>query len=84
MGSGAIVPELDEQLTGASADDVLEFTADHPTEGEEPIDFTVTVVEVREKVLPELDDDFAAEATEFETLEELRDDLRARMAPFKR
>ncbi len=84
VGSGAIVPELDEQLTGASADDVLEFTADHPTEGEEPIDFTVTVVEVREKVLPELDDDFAAEATEFETLDELRDDLRARMAPFKR
>ena len=42
------------------------------------------MVEVREKVLPELDDDFAAEATEFETLDELRDDLRARMAPFKR
>jgi trigger factor len=84
VGSGTIVPELDEQLTGASADDVLEFTADHPTEGEEPIDFTVTVTEVREKVLPELDDDFAAEATEFETLDELRDDLRARMAPFKR
>lgn len=84
VGSGSIVPELDEQLTGASAGDVVEFTADHPTEGEAPIDFRVTVTEVREKVLPELDDDFAAEATEFETLDELRDDLRARIAPFKR
>lgn len=84
VGSGSIVPELDDHLTGASADDTLDFTADHPTEGEEPIDFTVTVTEVREKVLPEIDDDFAAEATEFETIDELRDDLRARMAPFKR
>lgn len=62
---------------------MLEFTADHPTEGEDPIDFKVTVTEVREKVLPELDDDFAAEATEFESLDELRDDIRERMAPFK-
>jgi len=84
VGSGTIVPELDEKLEGASADDVLEFTADHPVEGEDPVDFKVTVTEVREKVLPELDDDFAAEATEFETLDELREDLRARIAPFKR
>mgnify|MGYP002479371276 CR=1 FL=1 len=84
VGSGSIVPELDEQLIGASAGDEVEFTADHPTEGEAPIDFKVTVIEVREKVLPELDDDFAAEATEFETLDELRGDLRARIAPFKR
>lgn len=83
VGSGSIVPELDEKLVGASADDVLEFTADHPTEGEDPIDFKVTVHEVREKVLPDLDDDFAAESTEFETLEELRQDLRARLEPFK-
>ncbi len=83
VGSGAIVPELDAELTGASADDVLEFTADHPNEGEDPIDFKVTVTEVREKVLPDLDDDFAAEATEFESLDELRADIRERMAPFK-
>lgn len=84
VGSGTIVPELDERLVGASADEVLEFTADHPTEGEEPIDFKVTVSEVREKSLPDLDDEFAAEASEFETLDELRSDLRARLTPFKR
>src|SRR5690606_21562910 len=83
VGSGSIVPELDEQLEGASVEDVLQFTADHPSDDEDPIDFEVTVHAVREKVLPELDDDFAAEATEFETLDELRADIRARMAPFK-
>src|SRR5919201_1064268 len=40
----------------------------------------VTVEEVREKQLPELDDDFAAEASEFETLEELREEIRGRVA----
>ena len=42
--------------------------------------FDVTVNEVREKKLPELDDDFAAEASEFETLDELRDEIRTRAA----
>ncbi len=36
--------------------------------------------EVREKILPELDDDFASEASEFDTIEELRDDIRSRLA----
>lgn len=84
VGSGSIVPELDEQLTGASAGAELEFTADHPVEDEDPVDFKVSVTEVREKTLPDLDDDFAAEVSEFETLDELRDDLRARFAPIKR
>ena len=39
----------------------------------------MTVGEVREKVLPELDDDFALDAAGFDTLEELRDDVRARL-----
>ena len=42
--------------------------------------FAVKVKEVREKQLPELDDDFAAEASEFETLAELRDEIRRRLA----
>jgi trigger factor len=40
----------------------------------------VKVKEVREKILPDLDDDFASEASEFETLEELREDIRKRVA----
>jgi len=82
VDSATIVPELDEQLTGANPGDVLEFTAEHPTDGD-PIDFSVTVKEVRENVMPEPDDAFAADVSEFETYEELREDLRTKMAPVK-
>ena len=84
VGSGTIVPEMDENLAGTKAGDVIEFTADHPDPDEDPIDFTVTVKEVKERVLPEADDAWAAEASEFETLEELRADLAERMSGVKR
>jgi trigger factor len=51
---------------------------------EEPADFTVTVKSVRIRELPELDDDFAQLASEFDTLDELRDDLRDRLGRVKR
>jgi trigger factor len=84
VGSGTIVPEFDEQLAGAKAGDVLTFTAEHPMPDEDPVDFTVTVKEIKEKVLPEADDAFAAEASEFETIEELRDDLVKRFGMVKK
>lgn len=84
VGSGTIVPELDEELTGAEVGDVLTFTADHPDPDEEPVDFEVTVKEIKERVLPELDDAFAGEASEFDTLEELRADLAKRSTMVKR
>lgn len=85
VGSGAVVPELDEHLTGASKGDDLVFQAAHPDpEVEDPIDFSVVVKDVKEQVLPEATDEWAAEASEFETLEELRNDLRERVANIKR
>ncbi len=75
VGSGAVVPEIDENLTGASAGDELEFTAAHPDEEEdEPLYFTISVKEVQEEVLPEPTDEWVAENSEFETLAELRAD----------
>ena len=85
VGSGGIVPELDEALTGASAGDELEFDAEHPDEDEEEgLHFAVTVKEVRERVLPEPTDEWAAEASEFDTLAELREDLATRMTAVRR
>jgi trigger factor len=84
IGSGTIVPELDEQLAASKVDDTLTFTADHPDPDEDPVDFTVTVKAVKEKVLPEADDAFAAEASEFETIAELREDLAKRMGMVKK
>ncbi len=85
LGSVGIVPELDEALTGASAGDELEFDADHPDDDEEEgLHFVVTVKEIKERVLPEADDEWAAEASEFETLAELREDLAKRMTAVRR
>jgi trigger factor len=84
VGSATVVPELDEQLAGAKVGDVLEFTADHPEPDEAPVTFRILVKDVKEKVLPEADDEFAVQASEFETIAELRADLAKRMGMVKK
>jgi len=80
VGSGAITPEVDEQLLGAKVGDVLSFDATHPDPDEErQLHFEITVREVKQKVLPELTDEWAAGASEFDTVEALRADLADRM-----
>ena len=85
VGRETLVPEFDRALTGASAGDEVtvevEFPADHDEErlAGKRADFAVRVKEVREKDLPDLDDDFAAEASEFETLDELREEIASRI-----
>jgi trigger factor len=79
VGSGGVVAELDQELIGSEPGDVLEFSADHPVEGQEPIEFRVKVKQVRELVLPELTDDWAKEASDFETVDALRADITRRM-----
>jgi trigger factor len=85
VGSAMIVPELDEALVGATPGDALTFDAEHPDDDEdEPLHFEVAVKEVRERVLPEATDEWAAEASEFETLAELRGDLAERMTTVRK
>jgi trigger factor len=85
LGAGRVLPELEQGLGGASAGDErkVEVTFPDDYQGEEvagkTAEFTVKVGEVREKELPELDDDFAAEASEFETLDELRGEISNRI-----
>jgi trigger factor len=80
VGSGAITPEVDEQLVGAKVGDILEFGATHPDpEEERDLQFRVLVKAVKEKVLPELTDEWAAEASEFDTVDALRASLVDRM-----
>jgi trigger factor len=85
LGSGRFIEGFEEQLTGAGAGEQREvkvaFPEDYGAEhlaGQEAV-FAVDVKEVREKVLPELDDDFASEASEFDTLDELRADIGKRV-----
>jgi trigger factor len=85
VGRGAIVAELDESLRGASVGDILEFDAEHPDPDEErSLHFRILVKEVQAKVLPDADDEFADSASEFDTIEELRQDLRRRSVNVKR
>ncbi|CAB4334853.1 MAG: trigger factor [Actinobacteria bacterium] len=85
VGSAGIVPELDEQLVGVSAGDTRSFDAAHPNgEEEDPLHFEVTVTEVKAKVLPELNDEFAAQASEFETMAAWRDDIVTRMTEVRK
>jgi trigger factor len=85
LGSGQLIEGFEEQLTGAGAGDErkveVTFPADYQAEhlaGKDAV-FDIKVKEVREKILPELDDDFAADASEFDTLEELRADVREKV-----
>lgn len=84
VGSGSVVPELDDQLRGLKAGETVEFEAAHPDPEQGRIDFSVTLKEVKEKVLPDLDDEWVADATEFETVDELRDDVIERLTRMKR
>ena len=79
VGSGAILPEVDEYLTGSSKGDHLEFEAKPPTEEEDVFLISIKVGQVQLRILPEVDNDFASQVSEFETADELLIDLRHRM-----
>jgi trigger factor len=83
VGSGLIVPELDEALHGKVPGDVVEFTAELGERfGEQAgteVAFRVLVKETKRKLLPELTDEWAAEVSEFDTVEALRADAARRL-----
>jgi trigger factor len=86
VGSGDLVDGLDDAIVGKSAGDTFEFSAElqQGEDAGEEADITVTVNSVKEKELPELDDEFAQLASEFDTIDELRDDLRDRLGSVKK
>ena len=80
IGSGSFIDNFEEQLVGAKAGDKVEVNVTFPESyGKEelngkPAKFEVEVKEVKAKELPVLDDEFAKEVSEFETLEALKED----------
>ena len=86
LGSGRLIPGFEEQLKGASAGEErtveLTFPDDYPAEqlAGQDASFAVQVKEVKEKRLPELDDDFAVEAGGYDSLDELRTEIESRIA----
>jgi trigger factor len=88
VGSGGIVPELDTELEDKRKGEILKFNATPPEQfgnraGQE-VTFQVLLKEVKAKRLPVVDDEFAKMASEFDTLAELREDLRTKLADVKR
>lgn len=86
VGSGQLIEGLDEALIGLSANESKDFTStlvagEHA--GKEAV-IKVTVQSVKERELPEADDDFAQLASEFDTLDELKTDLRGRVERSKK
>ncbi|GAB2695141.1 trigger factor [Thalassiella azotivora] len=86
VGAGTMLDGLDEALTGLSAGETTTFRS--PLAGGEhagqEADVTVTVQSVKERQLPDADDDFAQLASEFDTLDELKADLRQQAEQAKR
>jgi trigger factor len=86
LGGGRLIPGFEEQLVGASGGEERTIDVTFPDDyGAEqlagrPAQFAISVKEVRARVLPELDDELAADAAGFDTLAELRDDVRRRLA----
>ena len=99
IGSGQGPPKLDDEVVGAKPGDIMKFNDTMPESSDElanqrgatsdgpqetMVSFTVLVKEVKAKKLPELDDEFAKNVGEFETLDELKDDLRQRLGDYQR
>ncbi len=85
LGSGSFIPGFEEQLVGTKAGDEKDVNVTFPEDyhAEElagaPVVFKVKVHEVKEKQLPTLDDEFAKDVSEFDTLEDFKKDLAAKL-----
>jgi len=86
LGSGRLIPGFEEQLMGARASEARTVEVSFPEEyqaehlaGKDAV-FSVEVKEVKQKRLPELDDDFAVEAGGYDSLDELRSEIESRIA----
>jgi trigger factor len=77
LGSGRLLPELEEQLVGMSTGETKELELSSGEGETEPVQ--VVMKEIKEKVLPPLDDELARSASEFETLDDLRADIQNRI-----
>ncbi len=85
IGGGNLVPGFEDALVGVGRGEETTFDVTFPDDYQaeelagQPATFKVNVKEIKKKVVPELDDAFAADVSEFDTLAELRADMRARM-----
>ena len=75
LGSNSLTPSMDSKLEGVSTGAVIKFNDDIPAIGKSNIEITVLVKEIKEKVMPELTDDWVSSMTEFESIKEMNEEL---------
>ena len=85
VGSGRYTPAIDEALVGHSLDEAVTLEYEYPEDHEaeelagQKATLSATIEEIRERILPELDDEFAQGQGEYESLDQLRTELRERL-----
>jgi len=88
LGTGAFIPGFEEQVAGHNSEEEFDVNVTFPEEyeaslaGKEAV-FKCKIHEIKRKELPELDDDFAKDVSEFDTLDELKDDIKKQIAERK-
>ena len=75
LGSNSLTPSMDSKLEGVSTGAIIKFNDDIPAIGKSNIEITVLVKEIKEKVMPELTDDWVSSMTEFESIKEMNEEL---------
>ena len=75
LGSNSLTPSMDKKLEGVSTGAIIKFNDDIPSIGKSNIEITVLVKEIKEKVMPELTDDWVSSMTEFDSVTEMNDEL---------
>lgn len=89
IGSGQFIPGFEEALIGAELNAQVDVNVTFPEDYQaqelagKPAVFKCTVKEIKEKILPELDDEFASEVSEFDTMAEYREDVKKKLADKK-
>lgn len=86
IGSGTFIGDFEDQLVGLKVNEMKNISVSFPENygkdelNGKPATFEVTVKEIKVKELPELDDEFAQEVSEFDTLEELKNDIKSKIS----
>ena len=88
LGTGAFIPGFEEQVAGHKSEEEFDVNVTFPEEYQEDLAgkeavFKCKIHEIKHKELPELDDDFAKDVSEFDTLDELKEDVKKQIAEKK-
>ena len=75
LGSALLTPSLDSKLEGVSSGAIIKFNDDIPALGKSNVEISVLVKEIKEKIMPDLTDDWVSSVTEFDTVKEMNEEL---------